>query len=59
MGAVVAEFLSVIGPGITLPTNMQELIPYLITIFFGVVLVVAVIRIVEVIASAVCNFRRF
>ena len=51
MGAAVAQFFQIIGPSITPPTNMQELIPYLLNFFVGVVLVAVVFRLIGVIAS--------
>lgn len=33
MGAIVSKFLGVFGPDVTIPTNIYELIPYLLTIF--------------------------
>ena len=59
MAQIVAQFFSIIGPDITLPTNMQELIPYLLTIFVGVFLVSAVFRIVAAMVSALFSVRRF
>lgn len=41
------------------PANMAELIPYLLTVFIGIVLVVCVFRIVGTIAAALVNWRRF
>ena len=43
MANVVAQFFSIIGPSVDPPTNMQELIPYLLTAFIGIVLVVGLI----------------
>lgn len=59
MAQIVAQFFSIIGPDITLPTNMQELIPYLLTIFVGVFLVSAVFRVVVEIVGALFSVRRF
>ena len=59
MAQIVAQFFSIIGPDIALPTNMQELIPYLLTIFVGVFLVSAVFRIVAAMVSALFSVRRF
>lgn len=59
MAEVVSQFFGIIGPSVEIPTNMQELIPYLLTVFIGIVLVVAVFRIVQAIASAIVNWRRF
>lgn len=59
MGVAVAEFFQVIGPNVTLPTNMVELIPYLLTVFFGVVSVVLIFKVVIAVACAISNWRRF
>ena len=59
MGAVVAEFFQIVGVDAVPPTNMAELIPYLLTVFVSIVLVVCVFRIVGAIAAALVNWRRF
>ena len=59
MAEVVAQFFGLIGPSVEIPTNMQELIPYLLTFFVGIVLVSIVFRLVLAIASAIVNWRRF
>lgn len=59
MAAVVAEFFQIVGVDVVPPTNMAELIPYLLTVFIGIVLVIGVFRIVAVVASALVNWRRF
>lgn len=59
MAEVVAQFFSIIGPNVDPPTNMLELIPYLLTVFIGIVLVVCVYRLVASIAAALINWRRF
>ena len=59
MAAIVAEFFGIIGVDVTPPSNMAELIPYLLTVFISIVLVVAVFRIVGAIAAALVNWRRF
>ena len=46
MASVVAEFFQITGVDAVPPTNMAELIPYLLTVFISVVLVVCVFRIV-------------
>jgi hypothetical protein len=46
MAQIVAQFMGIIGPDVVPPTNMQELIPYLLTVTVGVFLVGAVFRIV-------------
>ena len=59
MGAAVAQFFQIIGPDIQVPTNKQELIPYLLTVFVGIVLVVCAFRLIAAVASAIVNWRRF
>lgn len=59
MASVVAEFFQIAGVDPVPPANMSELIPYLLTVFVAVVLVVAVFRIVGSIAAALVNWRRF
>lgn len=59
MAAVVAEFFQIVGVDVVPPTNMAELIPYLLTVFISIVLVVCVFRLVAVIAAALVNWRRF
>lgn len=59
MAAVVAEFFQIVGVDVVPPTNMAELIPYLLTVFISIVLVIEVFRIVAAVASALVNWRRF
>ena len=59
MASVVAEFFQITGVDAVPPANMAELIPYLLTVFIGIVLVVCVFRIVGAIAAALINWRRF
>lgn len=59
MGTVIAEFFSVIGPDVELPTNMIELIPYLLTVFFGVLAVCLVFKLVIELARVIVNHGRF
>lgn len=59
MAQAVSAFFGILGPDVTIPTNMQELIPYLLNFFVGVVLVAVVFRVIGVIASAICNRGRF
>lgn len=59
MAQIVAQFFGIIGPDITPPVNMQELIPYLLTIAVGVFLVSAVFRVIVEIVSALFSMRRF
>ena len=59
MATIIAEFFQIIGADVVPTTNMAELIPYLLTVFVGVVLVVCVFRLVAAIAAALVNWRRF
>lgn len=59
MAPVVAEFFSVIGVDMVPPSNMSELIPYLLVVFIGVVLVVCVFRVIGSAVSALLDTRRF
>ena len=59
MASVVAEFFQITGVDAVPPANMAELIPYLLTVFIGIVLVVCVFRLVATIAAALVNWRRF
>lgn len=59
MGAAVAQFFQIIGPSITPPVNMLELIPYLLTVFVSIVLVVCAFRLIAAVASAIVNWRKF
>lgn len=59
MGVVIAEFFDVIGYDVELPTNMVELIPYLLTVFFGVLAVCLVFKVIIEIARAILNHGRF
>lgn len=58
MAAVVAEFFQVIGVDMTPPTNMSELIPYLLTVVVGVFLVAQVFRVISAIACALVKVRK-
>lgn len=60
MGTVLSEWFNVIGPDITLPTNMIELIPYLLTVFLGVLSVVITFKVFVAIARAIVSgWRKF
>lgn len=58
MAAVVAQFFQVIGLDSTPPTNMAELIPYLITLAIGMFLVAQVYRLIAAILRALFSMRR-
>lgn len=59
MAVLVAEFFSVIGVEATAPTNMAELIPYLLTVVIGVFLVSGVFRVIGKLAEILLNWRRW
>lgn len=60
MGTAISEWFNVIGPDIVLPTNMIELIPYLLTVFLGVLSVYFVFKAFIAIASAIISsWRKF
>ncbi len=59
MAAVVAQFFGVVGLDMVPPTNMAELIPYLITLTVGMFLVAQVYRLIGSIIRALFSFRRF
>lgn len=59
MAVVVAQFFGVIGVDFVPPSNMAELIPYLITVAIGVFLVGQVFRLVSGLIQAMFSIRRF
>lgn len=58
MALLVAEFFQISGIDVIPPTNMAELIPYLLTVVIGVWLVSAVFRLIGALFRAVMDFRR-
>lgn len=58
MASVIAEFFAITGIDITPPTNMAELIPYLLTVFVGVCIVSGVFRVLGKLAECIMSFRR-
>lgn len=58
MAAAVAQFFQVIGLDSTPPTNMAELIPYLITLAIGMFLVAQVYRLIAAIFRGLFSMRR-
>lgn len=58
MAAVVAQFFGVIGLDSAPPTNMAELIPYLITLAIGMFLVSRVYMLIAAIIRALFSMRR-
>lgn len=59
MALVIAEFFQVVGLEQTPPSNLAELIPYLITIFLAVFLVSAVFGVIGKLAELLLNYRRW
>lgn len=59
MALIVSEFFGIIGVSQTPPSNMAELIPYILTIVVGLCLVSAVFRTIAKIGDWVLNFRRW
>lgn len=60
MAEIVAEFFQVIGVAEIAPATMAELIPYVLTVFIGLVLVLAVFRVIGGIVEAVMySVRRY
>lgn len=53
---VVLEFLGVVGVDVTPPTNLAELIPYLISVFVGLLLVLAAFRVLSSILTGFFSF---
>lgn len=59
MALIVAEFFGIIGVDIVPPQTMAELIPYLLTVFIGLVLVLSVFKVIGGIVSGMLTaFRR-
>lgn len=59
MAEIIAEFFGVIGVDAVPPDNLAELIPYLLTVFVGVVLVSTVFRVIGRLAEAILDLRRW
>lgn len=59
MAEIIAEFFGIIGVDMVPPTNLAELIPYLLTVFAGVALVSAVFRVIGRLAEVIMDFRRW
>ncbi|MCL2605253.1 MAG: hypothetical protein FWD90_12305 [Defluviitaleaceae bacterium] len=54
----VARFFDIIGVDMTPPSNMQELIPYMMTVMIGVFIVGGVFKVIGAIASSLFEMRR-
>lgn len=59
MAMIVAEFFGLIGLDMVPPSNLGELIPYLLVFVVGVVLVGGVFRLVGALVSLFADFRRW
>lgn len=59
MAAVVAEFFQIMGVDMTPPSNLAELIPYLLTVAVAVFLTSAVFGVIGKLAGVISNFRRW
>ena len=59
MAVIVAEFFQIIGVDAVPPSNMAELIPYLLTVIVGVALVSGVFKVIGHLAGIILNWRRF
>ena len=59
MAVVISEFFGIVGLDVVPPTNMAELIPYLLQVFVGVALVAGVFRVLGKLAEVFINFRRW
>ena len=59
MAVLVSEFFQIIGVDAVPPSNMAELIPYLLTVFIGISLVSAVFGVLGKLAEFVLNFLRW
>lgn len=59
MAALVADFFGIIGVDMVPPSNLAELIPYLLTVVVGVALVSGVFGVIGKLAEVLLNFRRW
>lgn len=59
MAVIVAEFFQIVGVDAVPPSNMAELIPYILTVVVGVALVSGVFRVLGHLAEIIMNWRRF
>jgi len=59
LALIVSEFFGIIGVDMTAPATMAELIPWLLTVWIGVVLVSGVFRIIGKLSEFFINWRRF
>lgn len=59
MALIVAEFFGLIGLDMVPPSNLAELIPYLLTFIVGVALVSGVFRVIGKLSEIFVNFFRW
>lgn len=59
MAVIVSEFFGIVGLEVVPPSNMAELIPYLLTVVVGLVLVSGMFRVIGKLAELILNFRRW
>lgn len=59
MAEIIAEFFQIIGADAVPPSNMAELIPYLLTVIVGVVLVCAVFAVLGKLGDVILDFTRW
>lgn len=59
MESVISEFFLVTGIDAAAPTNMKELIPYMISILIGVCMVSGVFRVFGKLFDLFMNWSRF
>jgi hypothetical protein len=59
MVQIVSEFFGIIGLSATPPATLAELIPYLLQVLIGVVLVLAVFKLIYRIFDTLMNWRRW
>lgn len=59
MALIIAEFFGLIGLDYVPPSNIAELIPYLLCAYIGVVLVCGCFRVVGKLADLLIGWRRW
>lgn len=59
MAVLVSEFFGIVGIDVIPPSNIAELIPYLLTVVVGVALVSAVFGVIGSIARLLLNWKRW
>jgi hypothetical protein len=59
MMQVVTDFFGLTGLSMAPPSDMAELIPYLLQFIVAVVLVLAVFKVISAIVQIFCNWRWF